>query len=72
MRRWMISIRLPGGEAHKAAAYMLAMLLWRANRGAEDDLRAKDLLAEAADDDPMLTGWNDLGIVRPHKHISRR
>jgi len=51
MRRSTISIRLPGGRGAKVAAYMLAMLLWRANRGAEDDLWAKDLLAEAEDDD---------------------
>ena len=29
---------------------LLAMLLWRANCAAEHDLRAKELLAEAADD----------------------
>ena len=44
MRRSTISIRLPWGRGAKVAAYMLAMLLWRANRGAEDDLWAKDLL----------------------------
>ncbi|RLN13307.1 hypothetical protein C2845_PM09G16950 [Panicum miliaceum] len=49
---------------HKPAAYMLAMLLWRANSGAEADLRAKELLAEAADDDPTLAVWNDRGLAR--------
>ena len=38
-------------DGHKPAAYMLAMVLWRANSGAEADLRAKQLLAEVADCD---------------------
>jgi len=39
---------------HKPAAYMLVMVLWRANSGAKGDLQAKQLLAEVADDDPAL------------------
>ena len=44
---------------HKPAAYMLAMVLWRANSGAEADLRAKQLLAEVADDDPAIVACSD-------------
>ncbi|RLM49528.1 hypothetical protein C2845_PMPSC055657 [Panicum miliaceum] len=44
---------------HKPAAYMLAMLLC----GAEADLRAKELLDEAADEDPTLAVWNDRGLA---------
>ena len=67
MHRWRISIRLPG-RGHKAAAYMLAMLIWRANRGPFDDMLAEDLLSMAADD-PAISGWNDLGIVRLRQHV---
>ena len=38
---------------------MLAMVLWRANSGAEADLRAKRLLAEVADDDPAIVVCSD-------------
>ena len=48
---------------------MLAMLLWQANRGAEDDLRAKELLAEAADDYPALAVLNDRGVGLLHEHV---
>ena len=44
---------------HKPAAYMLAMVLWRANSGAEADLRAKQLLAEVADDDLTIIVCSD-------------
>ena len=44
---------------HKPAAYMLAMILWQANSGAEADLRAKQLLAEVADDDPAIVACSD-------------
>jgi hypothetical protein len=43
--------------------------MWRANRAAEHDLRAKELLAEAADDDPVLAVLNDRGACLRHKHI---
>ena len=46
---------------------MLAMLLWRAKRG-WDDMLAKDLLSEAADD-PAISGWNDLSVVHLRQHI---
>ena len=49
-------------RGHKSAAFLLAMLLWRANRPAEHDLLAKELLAEAADDDPALAILNDRGV----------
>ena len=48
---------------------MLAMLLWQANRGAEDDLRAKELLAEAANDDKALAVLNNHGVSLPHEHV---
>ena len=54
---------------HKPAAFLLAMLLWRANRAAEHDLRAKELLAEAADDDLALTVLNDSGVGLLHEHV---
>jgi len=41
------------------------VLLWRANRGAEYDLWAKELLAEAADDDPALPVLNNRGLSLP-------
>ena len=44
---------------HKPAAYMLAMVLWRANSGNEADLREKQLLAEVADDDPAIVVCSD-------------
>ena len=47
---------------------MLAMILWRANCGAKADLRAKELLAEVADDDPALNVCNDYGVSRPREH----
>ena len=49
-------------RGHKSAAFLLAMLLWRANRPTEHDLLAKELLAEAADDDPALAILNDRGV----------
>ena len=49
--------------------YLLAMLLWRANHGAEDDLRAKELVAEAADDNPTLAVLSDRGVSLPHEHV---
>jgi len=49
-------------RGHKPTAFLLAMLLWRANRAAEHDLRAKELLAEAADDHPALAILNDRGV----------
>ena len=49
--------------------FLLAMLMWRANRATEHDLRAKELLAEAADDDPVLAVLNDRGACLRHKHI---
>ena len=45
------------------------MLLWRANCATEHDLRAKELLAEAADDDPALAVLNDRGVGLLHEHI---
>ena len=48
---------------------MLAMLLWRANRAAEHNLRAKELLVEAADDDPALAVLNDRGVGLLHEHV---
>ena len=50
-------------------AFLLVVLLWRANRGAEYDLRAKELLAEAADDDPALAVLNDRGLSLPQEHV---
>ena len=51
--------------------YMLAVLLWRANSGAEVDLRAKELLAEVADNDSAFAVWNDRGVSRPREHAFR-
>ena len=45
------------------------MLLWRANRAAERDLRAMELLAEAADDDPALAVLNDRWVGLLHEHV---
>ena len=45
------------------------MLLWRANRAAEHDLRAKELLAEAADDNPALAVLTDRGVGLLHEHV---
>ena len=45
---------------HKPVAYMLVMVLWRANSGAKADLRAKQLLAEVADDDPAIAAFQVL------------
>ena len=45
------------------------MLLWLANCGAEYDLRAKELLAEAADDDPALPVLNNRGLSLPQEHV---
>ena len=56
-------------RGHKLAAFLLAMLLWRANRAAEHDLRAKELLAEAADDDLALAVLNDSGVGLLHEHV---
>ncbi|KAG2560928.1 hypothetical protein PVAP13_8KG195103 [Panicum virgatum] len=53
---------------HKPAAYMLAMVLWRANSGAEADLWAKHLLAEVADDDPAIVVCSDRWVSGPHAH----
>ena len=53
---------------HKPAAYMLAMVLWRANSGAEADLQAKQLLAEVADDDPALVVYSDCWVSGPRVH----
>ncbi|KAG2598517.1 hypothetical protein PVAP13_5KG343300 [Panicum virgatum] len=53
---------------HRLAAYMLAMVLWRANSGAEADLRAKQLLAEVADDDPALVVYSDRWVSGPFVH----
>ena len=47
---------------------MLAMLIWRANRGPFDDMLAEDLLSMAADD-PAISSWNDLGVVRLRQHV---
>ena len=47
---------------------MLAMLIWRANRGPFDDMLAEDLLSMAADD-PVISSWNDLGVVRLRQHV---
>ena len=41
------------------AAFMLAMILWRANNGVEVNFRAKQLLAEVADDDPAIVVCSD-------------
>jgi len=56
-------------RGHKPAAFLLAMLLWRANRATEHDLQAKELLAEAADDDPALAVLNDRGVGLLHEHV---
>ena len=40
-----------------------------ASRAVEHDLRAKELLAEAADDDPVLAILNDRGVGLLHEHI---
>ena len=50
-------------------AFLLAMLLWQANRAAEHDLWAKELLAEAVDDDPALAVLNDRDVGLLHEHI---
>jgi len=55
-------------DGHKLAPYMHAMLLWRANSGAEVDLWAKEFLAEVADDDPALAVYSDRGVSRPRMH----
>ena len=56
-------------QGHKLAAFLLAMLLWRANHATEHDLRAKELLAEAADIDPVLAVLNDRGVGLLHEHV---
>jgi hypothetical protein len=56
-------------RGHKPVAFLLTMLLWRANRAAEHDLRAKELLAEAADDDPALAVLTDRGVGLLHEHV---
>jgi len=56
-------------QGHKPAAFLLAMLLWRANRAVEHNLRAKELLAEAADDDPALPVLNNRGLSLPQEHV---
>jgi hypothetical protein len=48
---------------HKPAAYVLAMLLWQANSGAKSDLRAKQFLAEVADDDQALAACSTAGFA---------
>ena len=48
---------------------LLAILLWRANCATEHDLRAKELLAEAADDNPVLAILNDHGVDLLHEHV---
>ena len=53
---------------HKSAAYMLAMVLWRANSGTEADLRAKQLLAEVVDDDPAIVVCSDRWVSGPRVH----
>ena len=53
---------------HKPAAYMLAMVLWRANSGAEAYLRAKQLLAEVAGDDPVIVICSDRWVSDPCVH----
>ena len=59
-------------------AFLLAVLLWRANRGAEYNLRAKELLAEAeaednlsemADDDPAPTVLNSRRLYLVLEHV---
>jgi len=45
------------------------MLLWRANRSVEHDLRATEPLADAADDDSALAVLNDRRLSLPHEHI---
>jgi len=56
-------------RGHKTVAYLLAVLLWRANCGAKDNFQAKELLAEVADEDPALAVLNDRGVSLPHEHI---
>ena len=56
-------------RGHKPTVFLLAMLLWQTNRAAKHDLRAKELLAEAADDDPALAVLNDRGVGLLHEHI---
>jgi len=56
-------------RGHKPAAFLLVMLLWRANRATEPDLQAKKLLAEAAEDDPALAIMNDHGVGLLHGHV---
>ena len=53
---------------HRPVAYMLAMVLWRENSGTEADLRAKQLLAEVADDDPALVVYSDRWVSGPRVH----
>jgi len=53
---------------HKPAAYMLAMVLWRANSGAEANLRAKQLLADVVDDDPAIIICSDSWVSGPRVH----
>ena len=52
-------------RGHKPAAFLLAMLLWRANHAAEHDHQAKELLMEAVDDDPALPILNNCGFSLP-------
>ena len=60
---------LAARRGHKPMAFLLAVLLWRANRGTEYDLRAKELLAEAADDEPALPVLNNRGLSLPQEHV---
>jgi len=53
---------------NKPTTYMLAMVLWQANSGSEADLRAKQLLAEVADDDPVLVVCSDSWVSGPRGH----
>jgi len=55
----------PARWGHKPVAFLLAMLLWRENCAAEHDLRAKELLAKAADDDPASPFLNNCGLSLP-------
>ena len=55
-------------DGHRPAVYMLAMVLWRANSGAEAELRTKQLLAEVVDDDPALVVCSNCWVSGPRVH----
>ena len=51
-----------------AAENISLMILWRANSGTKDDVRAKQLLAEVVHYDQVLAVYSGRGVSRPSVH----